>query len=54
MRSQIFRAEGVRFCDVDQPAVLEFKRKILETRGVSPCTPIPGNYLELDLPGKLS
>ena len=54
MRSQIFRAQGVRFCDVDQPAVLEFKRKILEARGVAPCTSIPGNYLEIDLPGKLS
>ena len=54
MRSQIFRVEGVRFCDVDQPAVLAFKRKILEARGVAPCTPIPGNYLELDLPGELA
>ena len=54
MRSQIFRAQGVRFCDVDQPAVLEFKRKILETRGVAPCASIPGDYLELDLPGELA
>ncbi len=54
MRSQIFRAEGVRFCDVDQPAVLEFKRKILETRGVAPCATIPENYLEIDLPRELA
>ena len=53
MRSQIFRTESVRFCDVDQPAVLAFKRKILETRGVAPCAAIPGDYLELDLPGEL-
>ena len=52
MRAHIFRTQGVRFCDVDQPAVLEFKRKILETRGVAPCTSIPGDYLELDLPAK--
>lgn len=53
MRSQIFRTPGVRFCDVDQPGVLGFKRKVLEARGVAPCAAIPGNYLELDLPGKL-
>ena len=53
MRSRIFRTEGVRFCDVDQPAVLEFKRKVLEARGVAPCAAIPGNYLELDLCGEL-
>ena len=54
MRSQIFRASGVRFCDVDQPGVLGFKRKVLEARGVAPCAVIPGNYLELDLPGELA
>ena len=53
MRAHIFKTQGVRFCDVDQPAVLEFKRKILEARGVAPCTGVPGDYLELDLPGKL-
>ena len=54
MRSQIFRTPGVRFCDVDQPGVLAFKHKILEARGVTPCAAIPGNYLELDLPGELA
>ena len=54
MRSQIFRTLGVRFCDVDQPAVLEFKRKVLEARGVAPCAAIAGNYLEIDLPGELA
>lgn len=54
MRSQIFHTLGVRFCDVDQPAVLEFKRKVLEARGVAPCAAIAGNYLEIDLPGELA
>ena len=53
MRAHMFRTHGVRFCDVDQPGVLEFKRKALEARGVAPCHAIAGNYLELDLPGKL-
>ena len=52
MRAHIFKTQGVRFCDVDQPAVLAFKRKILETRGVAPYTSIPGNYLEIDLSRK--
>ena len=54
MRAHIFRTPGVRFCDVDQPAVLAFKRKVLEARGVAPCAAIPGNYLEIDLPGELA
>lgn len=53
MRAHIFRTPDVRFCDVDQPGVLEFKRKVLEARGVAPCPAIAGNYLELDLPGEL-
>ena len=54
MRSQMFQAEGVRFCDVDQPAVLAFKSKVLEAHGVTPCAGIPCNYLEVDLPAKLA
>ena len=54
MRAHIFETDGVRFCDVDQPAVLAFKRKVLEARGVSPCPAIPGDYLKLDLPGELA
>ena len=53
MRAHIFRTEGVTFCDVDQPAVLAFKRKVLEAHGVAPCAAIPGDYLELNLPEKL-
>ncbi len=54
MRPQVFQAHGVRFCDVDQPAVLAFKSKVLEGRGATPCAGIPCNYLEVDLPAKLS
>ncbi len=54
MRPLVFETEGVRFCDVDQPAVLEFKSKVLESRGVAPCAGIPCNYLEVDLPARLA
>ncbi len=53
MRSLVFQTEGVRFCDIDQPALLEFKHKILESHGVTPCASIPCNYLEADLPEEL-
>ena len=53
MRPLVFETEGVRFCDVDQPAVLAFKGKVLESHGVTPCAGIPCNYLEVDLPAKL-
>lgn len=54
MRPHVFQAEGVRFCDVDQPAVLAFKGQVLEGHGLTPCTGIPCNYLEVDLPAKLA
>ena len=54
MRPQVFRAEDVRFCDVDQAAVLAFKSKVLEGHGVTPCAGIPCNYLEADLPAELA
>jgi len=50
MRPHVFEDEGVRFCDVDQPAVLAFKGKVLEGHGMTPCAGIPCNYLEADLP----
>ena len=53
MRAHIYQAEGVRFCDVDQPAVLQFKNKVLEASGVTPCSGIECNYLEVDLPREL-
>ena len=54
MRSHVFQTEGVRFCDVDQAAVLAFKGKVLEGHGVTPCPGIPCNYLEADLPAELA
>ena len=54
MRAHIYQTQGVRFCDVDQPAVIEFKNKVLETHGVTPCPGIECNYLEVDLPGELA
>ncbi len=53
MRPQVFQADGVRFCDVDQDAVLAFKGRVLEAHGVTPCAGIPCNYLEVDLAAKL-
>ncbi len=53
MRAHIYQTEGVRFCDVDQPAVLQFKNKVLEAGGVTPCAGIECNYLEVDLPREL-
>ena len=53
MRPLVHQNEGVRFCDVDQPAVLAFKGKVLEDHGITPCAGIPCNYLEVDLPEKL-
>ncbi len=53
MRALIYATEGVRFCDVDQPAVLEFKNKVLGANGVTPFSGINCNYLEVDLPEKL-
>ena len=53
MRSLVFQTEGVRFCDIDQSAVLEFKHKVLESHGVTPCASIPCDYLEVDLPKEL-
>ena len=54
MRPHMFEGEGVRFCDVDQPAVLAFKSRVLQAHGVTPCAGIPCNYLEADLPAKLA
>ena len=54
MRPHVFQTEGVRFCDVDQPAVLAFKGKVLEGHGVTPCAGIPCNYLDVDMPAKLA
>ena len=44
MRAHIYQTEGVRFCDVDQPAVIEYKNKVLETNGVHS---LRGNRVQL-------
>ena len=53
MRAHIYQTDGVRFCEVDQPAVMQFKNKVLEANGVTPCASIECNYLEVDLPREL-
>ena len=53
MRAHIYQTQGVKFCDVDQPAVLGYKNKVLEANGVTPCAGIECNYLEVDLSQKL-
>ena len=54
MRAHIFGAQGVTFYDVDQPAVLSFKKRILEEHGLAPCAAVPCNYLETGLPALLT
>ncbi len=54
MRPEIFRAEGVTFYDVDQPAVLAYKRGVLEQRGVATWPAVPCNYMDVNLPEKLA
>ena len=53
MRPAIFRTEGVAFFDVDQPTVVQYKREMLEQRGMEPWPAIPCNYLEVNLPLRL-
>ena len=53
MRQAIYASDGVRFFDVDQPAVLEFKAGVLKKAGVPICSAVPCNYLDDDLPERL-
>ena len=53
MRPAIFRNEGVKFFDVDQPAVVRYKRQVLEREGVEPWPAVACNYLEVNLPERL-
>ena len=53
MRAEIFRADGVAFYEVDQPAVLAHKHDVLARRGVTPCAAVPCDYLAVDLPALL-
>ena len=52
-RPAIFRADGVTFYDVDQPAVVQYKRRVLENHGIQPWPSVPCDYLDVDLPEKL-
>ncbi len=54
MRQAIHASEGVRFFDMDQPAVLEFKADVLGKAGLPVCPAVAGDYLEIDLPARLS
>ena len=53
MRHEIYKQAGVRFFDVDQPAVLDFKADVLEKAGLAPCPAVGCDYLEADLPERL-
>ena len=54
MRPVIFRADGVSFYDVDQTAVLAYKRDILQQHGIEPWTAVPCNYVDVNLPETLA
>lgn len=54
MRPVIFDTEGVTFYEVDQPAVMQYKRQVLEQHGIPPCTGVLCNYLEVNLAEKLA
>ncbi len=53
MRYAIYAGEGIRFFDVDQPPVLDFKAETLGAAGVPMCSRIACNYLDVDLPDQL-
>ena len=50
MRAHHLARAGVAFFEVDQRAVLEFKRTILADRGLEQPPSVYGNYLEVDVP----
>ena len=49
MRAHILANADVRFFEVDQRAVLEFKRHILGQHGMEQAPSVFGNYLEVDV-----
>ncbi len=53
MRAHAFAHSGVNFFEVDQKAVIEFKRGLLESRGLEQPPSLPANYLDVDLVGEL-
>ena len=54
MRAHHYRDAGAAFFEVDQKAVLEFKRAIVERNGLEQPPSLFANYLEADVPGGLA
>jgi methyltransferase (TIGR00027 family) len=54
MRAHIHGGGEVAFFEVDQKAVIEFKRAMLERHGLSQPPSLPENYLEADVPSGLA
>ena len=54
MRAHIFANPAVTFFEVDQKAVLEFKRAILGRHGIEQPPSLFANYLEADVPDGLA
>lgn len=54
MRAHILADERVRFFEVDQAPVVDFKRSVLGAHGLEQPPSVPRNYLEVDLPDELA
>ena len=54
MRAHILARPGADFFEVDQKAVLEFKRTVLAGHGIEQAPSVLGNYLEVDVPDGLA
>ena len=54
MRAHLFGDDDVSFFEVDQEAVLLFKRATLERHGIRQPPSLLANYLETDVPGGLA
>ena len=54
MRAHVLARPGVAFFEVDQRAVLEFKRTVLAGRGIEQAPSVFGNYVEVDVPEGLA
>jgi methyltransferase (TIGR00027 family) len=54
MRAHLFADAGVRFFEVDQKPVLEFKRETLARNGIEQSPSLFANYLEADVPEGLA
>lgn len=54
MRAHVFAHADARFFEVDQEAVLEFKRETLARNGLEQPASLAANYLEADVPSGLA